>query len=178
MACLLGHKWNGCKCEKCGKERDTQHDWNGCKCKLCGKKKDEGHNYVSNSDKCEKVCSACGDIRISHDLDGNTCKKCGKTIWFTDEERKMIGPIEGLIFLKGKIDTGLGNASFIETLSKFDADMATVEDARIVINTVNIFKETICKDDPQSAFLFGNNRKQICNNLLEKYKEFIIEKME
>lgn len=27
MACLLGHKWNGCKCEKCGKNRDEGHQW-------------------------------------------------------------------------------------------------------------------------------------------------------
>jgi len=37
MACLLGHKWNGCKCEKCGKTRDMQHKWLGCVCESCGK---------------------------------------------------------------------------------------------------------------------------------------------
>lgn len=37
MACLFGHKWNGCKCEKCGKVRDIGHSWNGCVCKTCGK---------------------------------------------------------------------------------------------------------------------------------------------
>ena len=37
MACVFGHKWNGCKCEKCGKVRDTGHSWDGCVCKTCGK---------------------------------------------------------------------------------------------------------------------------------------------
>lgn len=131
---------------------------------------------MSNPEKCEEICSICNEARASHDFDGNICKKCGKTIWFTDEERKMIGPLEALIFLRGKMDTDIGNASFIDTLIKFDNNSATVEDLKIVINTVNIFKDTICNDNPQSAMMFGNNRKQICNDLLEKYKEFIIEK--
>lgn len=25
MACLFGHKWNGCKCTKCGKVRNEGH---------------------------------------------------------------------------------------------------------------------------------------------------------
>ena len=37
MACLFGHKWDGCKCEKCGKVRDVGHSWNGCVCEACGK---------------------------------------------------------------------------------------------------------------------------------------------
>ncbi len=37
MACLLGHKWNGCKCETCGKVRDTGHSWDGRVCRTCGK---------------------------------------------------------------------------------------------------------------------------------------------
>lgn len=28
MACYLGCKWNGCKCEKCGKIREVEHKWN------------------------------------------------------------------------------------------------------------------------------------------------------
>ena len=38
MACLFGHKWNGCKCTKCGKTRDELHDWKKDTCKNCGKK--------------------------------------------------------------------------------------------------------------------------------------------
>jgi len=36
MACLLGHKWNGCKCEKCGKVRNERHHWENGKCTVCG----------------------------------------------------------------------------------------------------------------------------------------------
>lgn len=36
MACLLGHRWNGCKCEKCGKTRDDNHVWQNGRCKQCG----------------------------------------------------------------------------------------------------------------------------------------------
>ena len=74
------------------------------------------------------------------------------------------------------METGIGNASFIDTLIKFDNNSATVEDLRVVVNTVYIFKETICKDDPQSAMLFGDSRKQICSSFLERYKDFIIER--
>jgi hypothetical protein len=35
--CLLGHQWNGCKCDRCGKTRDEQHDWDGAHCKICSK---------------------------------------------------------------------------------------------------------------------------------------------
>ena len=174
MACLFGHKWNGCKCEKCGKERDEQHDWNGCKCKKCEKSRDENHIFIINPGKCEKKCSICGDTRDSHNLNGNICQHCGKTIWFTEEEWTIIRPIDGLIFLRGKMDTGIGNASFINTISRF-RDEDNADDAIAIIKTVNIFKDIICGDDPQTAFLFGNNRKQICDNLLKRYKDYITE---
>ena len=37
MACLFGHKWDGCRCTKCGKTRDEGHAWDGCVCTACGK---------------------------------------------------------------------------------------------------------------------------------------------
>lgn len=37
LRCLFDHKWNGCKCSRCGKIRDEQHKWNGCDCIICGK---------------------------------------------------------------------------------------------------------------------------------------------
>jgi len=39
MACLFSHKWNDCKCEKCGKTRDEQHVWKGCVCSVCGQER-------------------------------------------------------------------------------------------------------------------------------------------
>jgi len=56
MACLFGHKWNGCKCSRCGKTRDEQHNWNVCKCTICGK---EAHTYSNYK------CSRCGKVDLS-----------------------------------------------------------------------------------------------------------------
>ena len=55
MACLFGHKWNGCKCRKCGNTRDEGHVWNGCICSICGK---EVHIYSKYK------CSKCGKIDL------------------------------------------------------------------------------------------------------------------
>ena len=76
MACLFGHKWNDCKCSKCGKVRDEQHDWDMCKgkCKICGKVRTEQHDW----DGCK--CSKCGQGRNEqHDWDGCKCSKCGQS---------------------------------------------------------------------------------------------------
>jgi hypothetical protein len=62
MACLFGHKWNGCKCEKCEKTRDEQHDWDGCKCKRCGKTRDESHKQKNG------ICSVCGEELKSFEI--------------------------------------------------------------------------------------------------------------
>lgn len=57
MACLFGHKWNGCKCAKCGHTRDEGHDW----------------------DLCKGVCRKCGAAHpVQHDWDGSKCRRCGK----------------------------------------------------------------------------------------------------
>lgn len=86
MACLFGHKWNGCKCDKCGKVRDEQHDWDLCrgKCNRCGKTRDEQHDW----DGCK--CKRCGTTRnTGHELqtvpgEESTkkmkCMKCGLVI--------------------------------------------------------------------------------------------------
>ena len=74
MACLFGHKWNGCKCSKCGKTRDEQHSWKGCKCEACGKT--QNHNW----DGCK--CVNCGITRDSQHSWSvvkphfATCSKC------------------------------------------------------------------------------------------------------
>ncbi|MCL2002399.1 MAG: hypothetical protein FWG72_00140 [Oscillospiraceae bacterium] len=75
MACLFGHKWNGCKCSKCGKNRDEQHNWNGCKCTICGAARDEGHDL----DLCFGRCKKCGkSCEVSHAWNGCKCSRCGK----------------------------------------------------------------------------------------------------
>ena len=74
MACLFGHKWNGCKCTKCGKVRDEQHNWDSCICKKCGKVRNEQHVWDAYNGKCIK----CGETCNSHIWDGCKCKRCGK----------------------------------------------------------------------------------------------------
>ena len=65
MACIFGHKWNGCKCTKCGKTRDSDHSFikipNECKskCSICGGVKNDEHLFITGNDD-ELVCSNCG----------------------------------------------------------------------------------------------------------------------
>lgn len=96
ITCVLGfHKWEGCKCLKCGKTRDEDHDWGkscekctrcgatrqnahqwqGCKCSACRTTRDEGHDW---SKDCEK-CSHCGATRTAHKWSKYThkCEACG-----------------------------------------------------------------------------------------------------
>ena len=73
MACLFGHKWNGCKCTRCGKIRDEGHAWNGCTCTICGKVRDEGHVWKPTKDACIQVCSLCGRQKSNHQLDEKGC---------------------------------------------------------------------------------------------------------
>ena len=90
MACLFGHKWNGCKCDKCGKIRNEQHimdlctgnckrcrtkiqneqhDWNGCKCKKCYRTRDEQHDWQGS------VCALCGKQITNEEVENLTDQK-------------------------------------------------------------------------------------------------------
>ena len=60
MACIFGHKWNGCKCEKCGKVRN------------------EGHVFIPVEGACEEKCKQCGLTREKHFYAGGFCKICGQ----------------------------------------------------------------------------------------------------
>ena len=58
MGCLF-HKWDCCKCLKCGKIRqvkDYEHKWNGCKCIYCGFIGKSGHKWEHGK------CTICGTI--------------------------------------------------------------------------------------------------------------------
>ena len=73
MACLLFHKWNGCKCSKCGAIRDKKHDWNGCTCKRCYKTR-QGYELHDIDDNC--TCKICGKTDM-HSWYERKCKRCG-----------------------------------------------------------------------------------------------------
>lgn len=66
MICLF-HKWNGCKCSKCGKVRDKEHNFETVSgkcnkvCSICGKEGHKYHKYQFVSGKCIEICSICGE---------------------------------------------------------------------------------------------------------------------
>ena len=60
MACLFGHKWEGCKCTKCGKLRDSNH------------------SFSPQEGGCEEKCQICGKVRENHDFVNGFCSKCGQ----------------------------------------------------------------------------------------------------
>lgn len=78
ISCIfLGHKWNGCKCVRCGAIRNEQHDWDMCKgvCKQCGKTRPEQHDWKG----CK--CVRCGKKRDEqHYWDSYLCSYCGKRL--------------------------------------------------------------------------------------------------
>lgn len=63
LACLFGHKWDGCRCVRCGEIRD------------------EGHNYThfrpSNTGKCVGTCKCGKKQELEHDWVGGKCARCG-----------------------------------------------------------------------------------------------------
>ena len=107
LKCLFGHKWNGCKCDKCGKTRDVGHEFSpihgSCreqcekcgitrslehkfklmpdrcveKCTICGSEQPQ-HHWVEVSGYCVKKCSICGEMAANHEMIAGKCPKCGK----------------------------------------------------------------------------------------------------
>lgn len=103
MSCLIGHKWNGCKCEKCGKTRDSGHDWTGRVCRICGAamqvKKTAGsccicgRSLYRNPDQADRMdnaaryCYQCGTdicVHCLQKLGGSQikCPVCGENVIF------------------------------------------------------------------------------------------------
>ena len=111
---LFGHRYEHCRCTRCGAQRDeghvwveaegkcehtceicgktesVPHDWFHCRCKRCEEQRDEHHLWLKHG-KCEQVCRICGEERQTHDwrhadrgLD--RCAACGKTHRLTAEE--------------------------------------------------------------------------------------------
>ncbi len=66
------HRWDGCMCAVCGKQRDQDHRWEHCHCARCGATRNEEHKWVG----CR--CSICGRSRdAEHQMQGCRCTVCG-----------------------------------------------------------------------------------------------------
>lgn len=111
---VLGHKWNGCQCLRCGVQRETghlleleegrcvnvcavcgkredaPHQWHHCACAHCGETRDKQHDWIQIS-PCEQVCRICGKERSLHDDQPqergiDKCTRCGRLRRLTPEE--------------------------------------------------------------------------------------------
>ena len=111
---VFGHKWRGCRCERCGQQRDEHHlfepvegkceqvcslcgkaealpcEWHHCACVRCGNTRDKHHDWM-NTSECEQVCRICGKERSRHSFQPvergvDRCERCGKTHRLTSEE--------------------------------------------------------------------------------------------
>ena len=96
MPCLF-HKWNYCKCEKCGKVREKPHKIETINCiticQVCGKILSENHDFP-DSDDCYLKCKNCDVILPDHEWDEFKCEKCGKNMsvgdMFINDVRQFI----------------------------------------------------------------------------------------
>ena len=111
---LLGHRYEGChcvrcgalhpqghqwveaegKCEhtcaRCGLTEALPHDWFHCRCKRCGEQRNDHHLWLKKS-ACEQVCRICGAERETHawrhvDRGLDRCAVCGRTHRLSAEE--------------------------------------------------------------------------------------------
>lgn len=84
----FGHKWQGCKCQRCGFTRDEGHKWDGCKCAVCGEVRNEGHKWVYyNCQKCKQsspIKYYCKDSYSSKAV----CKRRKYSAWENRDEAK------------------------------------------------------------------------------------------
>jgi len=75
IACVLGHKWNGCTCARCGAVRNAGHSFapvpGSCtmKCARCGAEGPAQHRWSKNGRGCK--CTVCGATRAIDDLNAH-----------------------------------------------------------------------------------------------------------
>lgn len=80
---IIGHRWNHCKCERCGTVQNANHMWSGCRCSVCYSVRDQEHQWMG----CQ--CKICHKTRNEEHLfvyaNGNggnaeqhrlSCKRC------------------------------------------------------------------------------------------------------
>ena len=87
MLCkVFGHKWEHCKCSRCGEKRDKDHAWDGCVCSVCRKERDEGHIFdLVPGSYHREIYGNLSALSTTHQF---KCRKCGQ---LKNEEHKWIG---------------------------------------------------------------------------------------
>ena len=77
---VFGHKWEHCKCARCGAKRNSDHVWDGCICTVCGWVRNTEHTYELEPDSYKyKGAYGTGYILLDHHT--FHCVKCeGKTL--------------------------------------------------------------------------------------------------
>ncbi len=62
--------------------KNAKHKWEGCKCKRCGATRNEGHKWQRQNGKCNEKCAVCGREggRIEHQGNGCKCLRCGAAL--------------------------------------------------------------------------------------------------
>ncbi|MBQ6326537.1 MAG: HEAT repeat domain-containing protein [Clostridia bacterium] len=96
LSCIFGHKWNGCRCARCGEIRDTGHDFEykfkakNClgTCRICQKTVELPHDFKPVPGKCYMECARChGQTQPNHQYQSEpgSCKRlcsvCGKVVY-------------------------------------------------------------------------------------------------
>jgi hypothetical protein len=67
------------------------------------------------------------------------------------------------------------DASLIDLVIKVENHGALLDDVARIVKIVKNLEANICEDSPQKDFFYGNNRKLICGEILEKYKDLLSE---
>ena len=139
MACLFGHKWNGCTCGKCGKTRDKEH------------------NFQPGGEECLFRCTICGKEKTEHGRFVNGfCERCGKPTKtpidfsvLTEKEQEEVGNI-----MCGLLQDRLG------------ANGATPMGGNFVGTRLSLTyaNERAYADCPQTEEMISTARTFICNS--------------
>lgn len=132
MACLFGHKWNGCKCTKCGATRDEEHKWDGCACRVCGKIEISRHKFIHVNGKDEEQCTVCGEKReMPHNINNGTCLLCGKSE--TELSEQLTNEVKNLA----------GNKEFVSSIKMLSRKYCGIKDIeKIMLPACKMYGES------------------------------------
>jgi len=145
MACFFGHKWDGCKCTKCGETRDEQHQ------------------FAPVPGECLKRCERCGkEIKHQWVEDGNgfrICTNCGKgeiqPVYFFSLEEKCCIPLAIKEYEKAN--------DSVESAEYFGKTGSSYIDATLYINLIRAIEEAFGDQFPSML---------MCTDRLKVIEEF------